>query len=333
MTDRLVALIRSALSSRIWLLLLWVCCLSNGPATARHVGDWRNEAEWHIREVVAADRPLRRVLVAKHALRKVEHGQAVVWGEGLLAARADGWTGIPFAYTMRIRLRDRHYRQIQYWTADDDEFFDSMYWERMHRPIRHVLRITSPEWYSIARSSHIQLIGQAPPKTPLLLRIHARDGRLLVRRHLQADGAGRWNSWVKLPVGSVRAVIQHGSQSNEVRFAVKKQTGLWSNEEPGKWRWKDWLVNMWRPFAPAVGLYIDSPRFDARVHGPIVLLKGRARTDHLMLSVDRGCQRVFHRQIPVRRGRWAIRMRSDHGEHRAIVRSDDAKVECLFTVY
>ncbi len=318
-----------AVMVRVLLVTGWIAV---SPIAVHATRDWRNEAEWHIRQVMADSRSPGRVLVAKHAVRKMIAGEAVVWGEGLLAKGAAGWTGIPFAYTMRIRLRDRHYRQLQYWVADEDEYFDSMYWEPLHASIRPVLRITCPEWYAITASSHVPLNGTARPMAGVTLRIHARDGRLVTTRSVQSDRTGRWRVTVKLKPGSYRCVALMGKHATEVRFAVRRQTGTWSNEEPGVWRWDNWLTTMRRPFAPAVGLYIDSPRFESHVRGSKVWLRGRARAHEVILSVDHGYERVFHRKVRVHQGRWGVRVPVKRGVHRAIVRAGIPTVECMFTV-
>ena len=69
-----------AVMVRVLLVTGWIAV---SPIAVHATRDWRNEAEWHIRQVMADSRSPGRVLVAKHAVRKMIAGEAVVWGEGM----------------------------------------------------------------------------------------------------------------------------------------------------------------------------------------------------------------------------------------------------------
>ncbi len=310
--------------SLIGLVCLWI-------ASCASASWWDDGARAAVRSEIRSQTDWSRVVfIRASAPRNLSVSTVAVNGEGLATDRP-GWGGMPFRYSVTLRRSDRWYTRLHVQFADGTELRGSDEWRAPHKGDTPDVHITSPRWYQVTPASRVLLAGDGRPRADVQVTLYARDGRKAAQRTVRTTARGAWSTHVTLAPGNYRMTAVSGSSEDELRFAVRRQTGSWSNEDTDTWTWDGWLRT---DRVEASGrLIIDAPRSGVLVKGPPVWLRGRAADGTVTVSLDHGSHRVYHNEaVPVRRGRWAIRVVLKPGTHRLIVQAGDRRIESKFTV-
>jgi len=281
-----------------------------------------------VRSLITSRTSWSRVYFNRINERSFSDSEVTVSGQGVVS-KSDGWDGMPFKFSVKVRKNYTDTRDISVDFADGKRLVAEQNWRPPANRDDDDVTITNPSWFETMRGRSFDFRGESENRLPLTVIVFDRQGRRVEQKTVKPNNRGDWSVRMSLDDGTYRAIATHGGRSNgdEVRFSVGRSSGGWGN---GNWDWENGGWNGGPGPGPGTGfpgsrpivdgpLSLDSPSRNQDVPANNVRASGRTDDDTVKVQIFQDDRKVLEQRVDVRNGRWVFETRLAPDSYRMVV--------------